>query len=53
MIMASNIKPDRIKLFGALLDSGRVDSSVFAYSVMHNLYKAQDPSTPSDTKEAV
>lgn len=38
--MASNIKSGRIKLFQSLLDSARVNSSVFACSFTHNLYRA-------------
>lgn len=51
--MVSNIKPGRMKLFRSLPDSDRVNYSGFAYSVMDNLRRAQDPSVPSDIKEAV
>lgn len=46
--MVSTIKPGRMKLPSSALDWDGVNSSVVAYSVMHNLYRAQDPAVPSD-----
>lgn len=49
--MLSHVKPGRIKLFRSLLD--RINTSIFAYGVINNLYRAQYPSISSETKEAV